>query len=170
MTLFVTKGCPEAVTSLIKYLFSSRMGILEALSEVNVARKIAVLGRSGSGKTSLIRCLSNEPVNERHCETIGLQVTSVRGPVVYDATGNEQGFSMYRFWEAGSRYGQKFPYMTAEVMKDCVAAIVVFSFSDRESFSDVPLLLDSCEGLPCLVVGTRASDPAAWAVTAQLRK
>mmetsp|Transcript_41328 Transcript_41328/g.107013 ORF Transcript_41328/g.107013 Transcript_41328/m.107013 type:complete len:216 (+) Transcript_41328:417-1064(+) len=144
------------------------MGLLTATRERRVVHKVAVLGKAGAGKSALIATLQKRIVSEKYTETMGIQVVDVEGPVAYDGSGNELGTTTFRMWEVGSRYGTTFGYMNPEAVKDCAAAIVVFSFTDKASFQQVPSLLARCEsnGIPCLLVGTKADDPAAGAVTA----
>eukprot|EP00873_Tetraselmis_striata_P018166 jgi/Tetstr1/438430/TSEL_026987.t1 len=148
------------------------MGLLTATRERRVVHKVAVLGKAGAGKSALIATLQKRTVSEKYTETMGIQVVDVEGPVAYDGSGNELGTTTFRMWEVGSRYGTTFGYMNPEAVKDCAAAIVVFSFTDKASFQQVPSLLARCEsnGIPCLLVGTKADDPAAGAVTARGRQ
>ncbi len=93
------------------------------------AIKAVVVGYAGSGKSSLIRKLRNEQIENAHIPTIGVEVC----PIVI-------GNNVYNFWDCAGMEKYK-------VLGDCYylgsqVALIVCDVTNKKSFDEAEILLD----------------------------
>ncbi|XP_042334845.1 ciliogenesis and planar polarity effector 2 isoform X1 [Sceloporus undulatus] len=125
------------------------------------AYKVFVCGRSGVGKTALVAQAAGMEAAPAPQETIGIQTT----PVFWPAKLRESGkalFFRFSFWDCGEAVLRKFDHILPSCLEKADGVLLLFSFTDRASFEDLPLQisrLEAAEGPPApplkMVVGTK---------------
>ncbi|XP_042334846.1 ciliogenesis and planar polarity effector 2 isoform X2 [Sceloporus undulatus] len=137
------------------------------------AYKVFVCGRSGVGKTALVAQAAGMEAAPAPQETIGIQTT----PVFWPAKLRESGkalFFRFSFWDCGEAVLRKFDHILPSCLEKADGVLLLFSFTDRASFEDLPLQisrLEAAEGPPApplkMVVGTKFDQFAHTDVTEQ---
>lgn len=128
--------------------------------------KVAVCGRSASGKTCLIDVLCGQAASMKYTETVGICVKQATFEIK-ESPGNEK-FVRYNFWEAGHRHAQMFSHMLPHCLEDADVQVHVLSMTDRAGFEE--LIQQLKKGDPAenrIIVATRQDNVAGWAVAPQ---
>ena len=125
--------------------------------------KIVVLGRSGVGKTSIVRMLIDSVFEEQAISTNGVDYRSVEmeidgAPVklmIWDTAGQE-------------RYNA----ITKSYLRGSVGILIVFSLSDASSFGDVQKFIDQAKATAhphaaFLLIGNKSDEIEKRSVTEQ---
>lgn len=99
--------------------------------------KIFVSGKAGVGKTSAVAKLSGNNVPATHCETPGIQMTTVYWPAKVTAVNRVVLFKLV-FWDAGETAVGTFDYILPACKDQMDGVLFMFSFIDKLSFSDLP--------------------------------
>ncbi|CAL1543248.1 unnamed protein product [Lymnaea stagnalis] len=124
----------------------------------DVNYKIAVVGKSGVGKTSTIARLSGHPVPSTHSETAGIQVTKMYWPVKI-AHLNKIVMMNLSLWDTGEIAVKKFDHILPACKSDVDGILFLFSFVDKGSWEEIPHLIsrltDPQDQLSKIVIGTK---------------
>ncbi|XP_021273222.1 REM2- and Rab-like small GTPase 1 [Numida meleagris] len=135
-----------------------RPALPPALSVPTVTYKLFVAGRSGVGKTALVAALAGTPVPPAHRETLGIEVTTLFWPAVPLGSQRPVLFQL-RFWDCGDSALRKFEHLLPACREEADAVLLLFSFTDRTSFEELPArlarVLQPGEDTLRVVVGTR---------------
>jgi len=99
--------------------------------------KIFLSGKSGVGKSSMAATLSANDVSFEYHETLGIQKSTVYWPAKIVEVGKVLLFKLH-LWDAGDNALNKFDHLLPAVKENADAAIFVFSFVDKSSFTDIP--------------------------------
>nr|KAF6443399.1 ciliogenesis and planar polarity effector 2 [Molossus molossus] len=130
--------------------------------------KIFVSGKSGVGKTALVAKLAGLEVPVVHHETTGIQTTVVFWPAKLQVSDRVVMFR-FEFWDCGESALKKFDHMLPACMEKTDAFLLLFSFTDRASFEDLPGQLTRIAGgdeggfgvsAPCVHSETQALRPS----------
>ncbi|CAL1609451.1 unnamed protein product [Knipowitschia caucasica] len=138
-------------------LESPMMSPLAAVDTIQY--KIFLSGKSGVGKTTVVARLAGVNVPNVHYETIGIETTVVYWPVKIQDSGRVLFFRL-QFWDCGDNALRRFDHMLPFCKEDLDAVFLLFSFTDRSSFEDLPNQIckwmgPSLDGIVKLVVGTK---------------
>ncbi|XP_042690194.1 LOW QUALITY PROTEIN: ciliogenesis and planar polarity effector 2 [Centrocercus urophasianus] len=135
-----------------------RPALPPALSVPTVTYKLFVSGRSGVGKTALVAALAGSPVPPLHRETLGIEVSTLFWPAVPLGSERPVLFQL-RFWDCGESALRKFEHLLPACREEADAILLLFSFTDRASFEELPArlarVLQPGEDTLRVVVGTR---------------
>nr|XP_014344013.1 PREDICTED: REM2- and Rab-like small GTPase 1 isoform X1 [Latimeria chalumnae] len=120
--------------------------------------KIFVSGKSGVGKTALVSKIAGLEVPCVHHETTGIQTTVTYWPVKLRDSERVIMFR-FQFWDCGEAALKKFDHILPACKEKLDAILLLFSFTDRSSFDDLPnhmlrSVTDS-ENIVKVVVGTK---------------
>nr|XP_060614825.1 ciliogenesis and planar polarity effector 2 isoform X2 [Anolis sagrei ordinatus] len=102
-----------------------------------VSYKVFVSGRSGVGKTALVAHLAGAEVPPTHQETPGIQTSTVFWPVKLQESGRAL-FFRFSFWDCGEAALKRFDHILPSCLEKADAVLLLFSFTDRSSFEDLP--------------------------------
>ncbi|XP_027567166.1 ciliogenesis and planar polarity effector 2 [Pipra filicauda] len=125
--------------------------------------KLFLVGRSGVGKSALVAALAGTPRTPRtaatpaHHETLGIEATTVFWPAQPRGSARPVLFQLH-FWDCGDGALRKFEHLLPACREELDAVLVLFSFTDRASFEELPAQLSrlSGQGLVTVVVGTKS--------------
>lgn len=142
-----------------------RPALPPALSVPTATYKLFVSGRSGVGKTALVAALLGSPAPTSHRETLGIEVSTLFWPAVPLGSERPVLFQL-RFWDCGESALRKFEHLLPACREEADAVLLLFSFTDRASFEELPArlarVLQPSEDTLRVVVGTRyRGSPAA---------
>ncbi|KAJ0068730.1 hypothetical protein NL108_010800, partial [Boleophthalmus pectinirostris] len=137
-------------------LESPMMSPLAAVDTVQY--KIFLSGKSGVGKTSAVARLAGVNIPNIHYETIGIETTIVYWPVKIKESGRVLFFRL-QLWDCGENALKRFDHMLPFCKEQIDAVLLLFSFTDRISFEDLPNQISKWMGpspdrVVKLVVGT----------------
>ncbi|KAM7097624.1 ciliogenesis and planar polarity effector 2 isoform 3-T4 [Molossus nigricans] len=120
--------------------------------------KIFVSGKSGVGKTALVAKLAGLEVPVVHHETTGIQTTVVFWPAKLQVSDRVVMFR-FEFWDCGESALKKFDHMLPACMEKTDAFLLLFSFTDRASFEDLPgqltRIAGEAPGVVRMVIGSK---------------
>ncbi|XP_055016649.1 ciliogenesis and planar polarity effector 2 [Boleophthalmus pectinirostris] len=138
-------------------LESPMMSPLAAVDTVQY--KIFLSGKSGVGKTSAVARLAGVNIPNIHYETIGIETTIVYWPVKIKESGRVLFFRL-QLWDCGENALKRFDHMLPFCKEQIDAVLLLFSFTDRISFEDLPNQISKWMGpspdrVVKLVVGTK---------------
>ena len=143
------------VTAIPKKIF----GILErpawppAFQQIHL--KLALVGKSGVGKTSLVSLLSNQRQESVPGETPGVRVTNVYWPA---KVANEQRVLVFNLelWDSGEAATKKYNHILPVCKQNASAILYIFSFTDKSSFEDIEAqLARRSNNSNIIVIGTK---------------
>uniref|UniRef100_A0A1B6E9Q8 REM2- and Rab-like small GTPase 1 n=1 Tax=Clastoptera arizonana TaxID=38151 RepID=A0A1B6E9Q8_9HEMI len=136
-------------------------GVLERpsipASVEEVCYKLFFVGKSGVGKTTSIARLAGTHVSSLYVETSGIRKTDIYWPVkIWDKIV----LFKLQCWDAGDNSLKKFSYIMPSCKDKADAIVFVFSYSDSNSFKDMPQLFnkfvkDEHNQPASIVLGTR---------------
>ena len=147
----------DAVTGAPKKLF----GILEKPSVPpsfeQKSYKLALIGKSGVGKTALTSLLSNQRdfvAAQASGETPGVRVTTVYWPV---KVNGKLLLVNLELWDAGESATKKYNHILPVCKQNASAVLYTFSFTDKSSFEDIEAQLSRrSSNTGCvIVIGTK---------------
>uniref|UniRef100_A0A8C2YF95 Ciliogenesis and planar polarity effector 2 n=1 Tax=Coturnix japonica TaxID=93934 RepID=A0A8C2YF95_COTJA len=128
------------------------------LSVPTVSVQLFVSGRSGVGKTALVATLLGNHVPPLHRETLGIEVSTLFWPAVPLGSERPVLFQLH-FWDCGENALRKFEHLLPACREEADAILLLFSFTDRPSFEELPARLERVlqphEDPLRVVVGTR---------------
>uniref|UniRef100_A0A1B6HEA4 Ciliogenesis and planar polarity effector 2 n=1 Tax=Homalodisca liturata TaxID=320908 RepID=A0A1B6HEA4_9HEMI len=138
-------------------------GILERpsiLTQVEeVCYKLFFVGKSGIGKTATVARLAGTATPSSYIETVGIRKTNVYWPVkIWDKVI----LFKLQCWDAGDNTIRKYSHILPSCKEKVDALVFVFSYSDANSFSELPQLInkmtkDEPSQPASIVIGTRFS-------------
>ncbi|OXB77263.1 UNVERIFIED_CONTAM: hypothetical protein H355_002255 [Colinus virginianus] len=135
-----------------------RPALPPALSVPTLTYKLFVSGRSAVGKTALVATLAGTPVPPTHRETLGIEVSTLFWPAIPLGSERPVLFQL-QFWDCGESALRKFEHLLPACREEADAILLVFSFTDRASFEELPArlarVLQPSEDPLRVVVGTR---------------
>ncbi|KAL8198242.1 UNVERIFIED_CONTAM: hypothetical protein K2H54_002438 [Gekko kuhli] len=99
--------------------------------------KVFVSGRSAVGKTALVASLGGLQGPSAHHETTGIQTTTVYWPAKLRES-NRPLFFKFTFWDCGESVLKKFDHILPACTEKVDGFLLLFSFTDRASFDDLP--------------------------------
>lgn len=118
--------------------------------------KLFLVGRVGTGKTCTVGWLSGLPGwNYQLGESPGVRTTQVYWPA--RVNGKLVLFKLH-LWDAGDSAVRKYGHVYPVCKEDAAAVLVVFSFTDRSSWEDLPNLIQRTvmkQDITPIVVGTK---------------
>uniref|UniRef100_A0A8V0ZDW8 Ciliogenesis and planar polarity effector 2 n=1 Tax=Gallus gallus TaxID=9031 RepID=A0A8V0ZDW8_CHICK len=117
-----------------------RPALPPALSVPTATYKLFVSGRSGVGKTALVAALLGSPAPTSHRETLGIEVSTLFWPAVPLGSERPVLFQL-RFWDCGESALRKFEHLLPACREEADAVLLLFSFTDRASFEELPARL-----------------------------
>ncbi|XP_050178365.1 LOW QUALITY PROTEIN: ciliogenesis and planar polarity effector 2 [Myiozetetes cayanensis] len=134
--------------------------------------KLFLVGRSGVGKTALVAALAGTPRTPQtpaHHETLGIEATTVFWPAKPRGSARPVLFQLH-FWDCGDGALRRFEHLLPACQEALDAVLVLFSFTDRASFEELPAQLSRLTGpggtgLVRVVVGTKSDLTPHAAVT-----
>nr|XP_033778513.1 ciliogenesis and planar polarity effector 2 isoform X2 [Geotrypetes seraphini]XP_033778514.1 ciliogenesis and planar polarity effector 2 isoform X2 [Geotrypetes seraphini] len=154
----------EYVGSLLRKNARKVFGLIERpvlppqVAADTVSYKIFVSGKSGVGKTAMVAKLVGQEVPSVHHETTGIQTATVYWPVKLKSNSQVLLFK-FQFWDCGEATLKKFDHILPACKEKADAVLLLFSFTDRLSFDDLPnqiaRVLDGSEKLARIVVGSK---------------
>lgn len=101
----------------------------------NVTYKIFLCGKTASGKTWTMNCLSGQEVPSQHVETIGVQCSHVFWPM---KIGSRLILFRLELWDAGEASTRQYSHILPACREAVDAVLVCCSASDREGWLDMP--------------------------------
>ncbi|XP_015268067.1 PREDICTED: REM2- and Rab-like small GTPase 1 [Gekko japonicus] len=120
--------------------------------------KVFVSGRSAVGKTALVASLGGLQVPSAHHETTGIQTTTVYWPAKLRESSRPLFFK-FTFWDCGESVLKKFDHILPACTKKVDGFLLLFSFTDRASFDDLPgqisRVTEGAKAAVRIVVGTK---------------
>uniref|UniRef100_A0ACB8EEK0 Cilioproteinsis and planar polarity effector 2 n=1 Tax=Sphaerodactylus townsendi TaxID=933632 RepID=A0ACB8EEK0_9SAUR len=123
-----------------------------------VSYKVFVSGRSAVGKTALVASLGGLQVPSAHHETTGIQTTSVYWPAKLRESGRPLFFK-FTFWDCGGSVVKKFDHILPACIEKVDGFLLLFSFTDRASFDDLPSQIsrvaEGAKNAVRIVIGTK---------------
>ncbi|XP_039553429.1 ciliogenesis and planar polarity effector 2 isoform X2 [Passer montanus] len=136
-----------------------RPALPPALAVPTVTYKLFLAGRSGVGKTALVAWLGGTPVPPAHHETLGIEVTTLFWPAKPRGSSRPVLFQL-QLWDCGDGALRRFEHLLPACKEEADAALLLFSFTDRASFEELPALMGRVLGpedshLVRVVVGTK---------------
>ncbi|XP_065594144.1 ciliogenesis and planar polarity effector 2 [Cyrtonyx montezumae] len=135
-----------------------RPALPPALSVPTLTYKLFVSGRSAVGKTALVAALAGTPVPPTHRETLGIEVSTLFWPATPLGSERPVLFQL-QFWDCGESALRKFEHLLPACQEEVDAILLVFSFTDRASFEELPArlarVLQPGQDPLRVVVGTR---------------
>ncbi len=112
--------------------------------------KITVIGDGAVGKTSLIKKYTQGSFQKDYIKTLGAQFSK------YDEEIEGDNCKLF-FWDIAGQ--DEFNFMRPTFYKGSKAAIIVFSYTDDESFEHIPQWHDDiikyCGDLPIILFGNK---------------
>lgn len=137
-----TKGAEEYLSGLFHKGERKQFGLLEKPSlapdhAISYAKyKIFLVGKSGSGKSSVVCNLTGRLASKINPYTPGIEVGLVYWPVRLISTGKILYFSLY-LWDAGDQACKTYEHVLPACTEDADCILFTFSFTDRSSFNEV---------------------------------
>ncbi|XP_077168840.1 ciliogenesis and planar polarity effector 2 isoform X1 [Paroedura picta] len=133
--------------------------VLPPQAAVDIASyKVFVSGRSSVGKTSLVASLGGLQVPSKHHETTGIETTTVYWPAKLRESGRPLFFK-FTFWDSGESVLKKFDHILPACTEKVDGCLLLFSFTDRASFDDLPSQISRLTGAAKeavkIVIGTK---------------
>jgi len=119
-------------------------GLLESpvtnLYTGEVAYKVFLCGKTGSGKSTTIANASGRFGLENFGETTGIQVTTVYWPVLINETKATVLFKI-SFWDVGESVLNSYNHILPSCMEDVDCIIYTFSMINKTMWDDLPKLI-----------------------------
>ncbi|XP_056130994.1 ciliogenesis and planar polarity effector 2 [Lampris incognitus] len=141
-----------------------RFGLLESrvmpphVAVDTVYYKIFLSGKSGVGKTALAARLAGLNIPKMHYETTGIETTVVYWPVKLRESGRVLFFRL-QLWDCGENALRRFDHLLPSCKEQVDAVLLLFSFTDRTSFDDLPNQIakwsEPSDRVVKLVIGTK---------------
>ncbi|XP_061584520.1 ciliogenesis and planar polarity effector 2 [Cololabis saira] len=121
--------------------------------------KIFISGKSGVGKTTLAARIAGLNIPNMHHETTGIETTVVYWPAKLRESGRVVFFRL-QLWDCGENALRRFDHLLPSCREQLDAVLLLFSFTDRTSFDDLPNQITKWTGSPeghvvKVVVGTK---------------
>ncbi|XP_060115556.1 ciliogenesis and planar polarity effector 2 [Heteronotia binoei] len=120
--------------------------------------KVFVSGKSAVGKSALVASLGGLPVPSAHHETTGIQTTTVYWAAKL-CESSRPLFFKFTFWDCGESVLKKFDHILPACTQNVDGFLLLFSFTDRASFDDLPSQIsrvtDGAEKAVKIVIGSR---------------